>query len=983
MESRRVNSSILFAIVLVLIVQVGASSLESSEENPIERTAIVLTRTLTFDIELSELELLKMGNYDYITSEGLRRFTRPGEPLLPMKTIVTEFDKNADILDVALAYEEHVPIEGTFDIAPTPKPVTWDGWEIGEPEKNSDVYALDDYFPGEVFSYRIGEDNYKKYLYVHIYPVQYIPSRGRIEIITDIALDITYQNSSDMEPLADDLSAECIIITPQSLYPEAKQLADFHEASLGVPTSVVNTTWIEVNYLEAPDPPYIGYSDSGLNGWNQIVGYDYSLAKKTVNYLNDTSAHPNLDYVLLYGNAQMVPPSFYWYDSWVGGFMPYQGWIPTDFFYSSPDYDLTPDYAVGRLPVDGSTRAQTLNQKIVDWYTNLLPSWFNKAVVAGGTPFNTPFYVGELITQDAVNKGYFDGFDITKMFLSDWKFDRANVLNALSGGYGVMYEIGHGLGDVMIVNDSGMPGEMITTTDIMSLSPNSNVPVVVSIACINGAFDNTIMANKPFTSSNSIGESLLFSPAGAIAYVGSSRVSTGMPIGILEEGEVKITGETTMVSLLTSFWRAHYEGAGTLGFTSMDAMTYFSSGEDMGSIENKRALFEYVLLGNPVLPFTHPQQDKYSVPRTEILDVRGYEYRGNPMLIEGQVPVVGLNKPNAVDVVADSPSVNFKIVDSEAVVTMEYGSNTTTNNQTRYDFTPSRTSLLLLRAEGEDGKEGWQYMVSKFVPNFPKAPVLRLARLTGTNDEDVLVDWYKSTDEGDPRGTLNYEVYRSLNSLSGPYSKIADIPATGQSNYNYIDPGRGDGDTDNYFYYIQSMNFSAQTARSYYAGKTAGLMSEGWWLISLPLVQYDKTTSAVFRTLDFETVVTYVASDPIDPWKRYDSFKPYADLDYVDHTMGLWVNVSSSDYLTIAGLVPKSTPIVLRPGWNLVGYPTFDERNVTTEFAGISYDRIEFYEPTSPPYLLRCLLPTEDMFSGGGYWIKVSSQQVWTVYNPA
>lgn len=900
-----------------------------------------------------------------------------------MKTTISEFDKNADILEVAIAHEEWVPMQGTFYIAPTPEPVTWDSWEISEPEKDPEVYALDDYFPGETISYRVGEDNHKKYLYVHFYPVQYIPSSGKISIVTELVLEIRYQISPTEEPLADDLTAECIIITPPGYYSEAKQLATFQEDTLGVPTSVVNTTWIEAFYVEAPDPPYDGYWNSGLNGWNQIVGYDYSLAKKTVNFLRNTTAHPVLEYVLLYGNAEMVPPSFYWYDSMVGGFMPYQAWIPTDFFYSSPDYDFTPNYAVGRLPVDGTTRAQNLNQKIVNWYTNLLPSWFNKAVVAGGRPFSTSFFVGELITMDSVNRGYFDGFDITKMFLTDWKFDRTNMLSAFSGGYGVMYEIGHGLGDMMIVNDSAMPGEFVTNVDIMSLSPSNNVPVVVSIACINGAFDNTIMANKPFMSSNSIGESLLFSPAGAIAYAGASRVSSGMSVGVLEEGEVKITGETGMASLLTSFWKSHYEGAGTLGTTSMDAMAYFSSIENMGNIENKRALFEYVLLGNPVLPFTHPQQNMYNVPRTDIVNVRGYEYRGDPMLVEGQVPIVGLNKPNAVDVVADSPSVNFKMVDADAVVTMGYGSNTTTNNQTRYDFTPSRSSLLLLRAEGEDGKEGWQYMISKFVPDFPKAPVLRLARLIGPNDENVLVDWYKSPDESDPRGTVNYEVYRSTNWIEGPYNKIADVPATGQSNYNYIDPGRGDGDTDNYFYYVQSVNSTAQTARSYYAGKKAGLMSEGWWLISLPLVQYERNVTTVFRTLDFVSIVTYLAYDVDDPWKRHDSFKPYSDLEWVDHTMAIWVNVTSSDYLTMAGLVPKNTPIVLRPGWNLVGYPTFDERNVTTEFAGISYDRIESYEPTSPPYLLRRLSPTDDMYSGAGYWIKVSSEQVWTVYNPA
>ncbi|MCK4443451.1 MAG: hypothetical protein KAW09_02835, partial [Thermoplasmata archaeon] len=430
MYSKTVSRAILLTLVFVLVTQVGAYGGVLDEKYNADRSSH-LTATMRFDAPLSSFELTRIGDYDYIFSEGMEPFTEPGQPMLPMIASVMEFDRDVEILEVSASSETRVEIQGSYDLAPTPEPLTWGVDFVGDYEKDQEIYSLDDYFPGDSFSYRVGEDNHNKYIYVHFYPIQYNPVRGEVELVSQLSLDILYERSPDVQPLADDLTAECVIITPSSLHSQATQLADFHEVSLGVPTSVVNTSWIDSNYAEAPDPPYSGYRDAGLPGRGQITGYDYSLAKKTVNFLDNQSAHPNLNSVLIYGNAEFVPPSYYYYDVNYGPFSSYEGWIPTDYFYSSPDHDLTPNYAVGRLPVDGTLRAFDVNQKIMDWYSNLSPTWFEKAAIAGGKPFNTMFYIGELINQDSLNRGYFDGFDITKMHATDGRFGKDPVLDAL------------------------------------------------------------------------------------------------------------------------------------------------------------------------------------------------------------------------------------------------------------------------------------------------------------------------------------------------------------------------------------------------------------------------------------------------------------------------------------------------------------------------------------------------------------------------
>ena len=44
----------------------------------------------------------------------------------------------------------------------------------------------------------------------------------------------------------------------------------------------------------------------------------------------------------------------------------------------------------------------------------------------------------------------------------------------------------------------------------------------------------------------------------------------------------------------------------------------------------------------------------------------------------------------------------------------------------------------------------------------------------------------------------------------------------------------------------------------------------------------------------------------------------------MNHTMGLWVNVTKESNLTMAGMVPPRTTIHLHSGWNLVSFPSFN-----------------------------------------------------------
>jgi hypothetical protein len=94
--------------------------------------------------------------------------------------------------------------------------------------------------------------------------------------------------------------------------------------------------------------------------------------------------------------------------------------------------------------------------------------------------------------------------------------------------------------------------------------------------------------------------------------------------------------------------------------------------------------------------------------------------------------------------------------------------------------------------------------------------------------------------------------------------------------------------------------------------------------------------------------------------------------------MAFWVSVYINSGITVAGSVPTSTEIPLKTGWNLVGYPSFTERNVSDALSGIPYDRIEGYDILSIQRI-RLLSGNDNMKPTHGYWIRVSSDATWTI----
>lgn len=274
----------------------------------------------------------------------------------------------------------------------------------------------------------------------------------------------------------------------------------------------------------------------------------------------------------------------------------------------------------------------------------------------------------------------------------------------------------------------------------------------------------------------------------------------------------------------------------------------------------------------------------------------------------------------------------------------------------------------------------WTTIAEPLPPPPPPAPPRNTtAYLSGPQLRDVTLSWLLSIDDFPGGNVSHYDIYRRADAYNGSglgYSYLASVPKGVSA---FVDQFAGQ-DTHSYYYFVCAVNVNGSTCASDQAGKFFRALDTGPQLVSIPIIPQDESIGTVLQTAQFDNVWYYDSSS--QSWKWYMKGKSYeGELRTIDDTMGLWVNVTSSSNLVVAGSVPSSTSVTLRKGWNLVPFPSLDEGFTVSDLkAVVGATRVEGFSPTSP-YLLRVLEDWVTLASGFGYWVKVEEDTMWTVSN--
>ncbi len=260
---------------------------------------------------------------------------------------------------------------------------------------------------------------------------------------------------------------------------------------------------------------------------------------------------------------------------------------------------------------------------------------------------------------------------------------------------------------------------------------------------------------------------------------------------------------------------------------------------------------------------------------------------------------------------------------------------------------------------------------------FLRPPENLSAHLTGGNLEHVTITWGPSPDEG--LGLIaRYDVLRgeNYNATANLYTNIGSSP---NGTHQFVAAFDGEGNPNTYFFAVCAINMTNDSScADDQAAKFTRPLAAGPNLIAILLIQSDESIETVLQTVEYDKAWHYDSSS--QEWKWYVKSKTYRrGLWNVNHTMGIWVNITQNSNLTVAGVVPAQTTIHLYEGWNLVSFPS-----VNTSFtvgnlkASLPVERVEGFD-LAPPHFLRVLSDSDALLAGRAYWVRVQADVEWNV----
>ena len=335
--------------------------------------------------------------------------------------------------------------------------------------------------------------------------------------------------------------ARYLIVTHPNFLAAANALKA-HKQALGISTRVVTTAQITGGGAAA--------SKTQIRNW-------------IANYYNTHLVRPK--WVLFVGDSEFVPTHYdqnnLWDNALNAGDMWYGQFLP------GATATTIPPFGIGRFPVDTLAQANTIVSKVVafensppanpifgqDYYSRLtFAAYFQTRQSGSHTPTRDKRWfveTSEIVRNHAVGKGY----SVARLYNADsdanplfyaggasipaalkkpafaWDADSADIVAAVNQGTSILYHRDHGWW-------TGWGDPAFSTGNLGGISvTNNQFPVVFSINCASGIFDNeTVNASYvtpgggPLINSASTywAEAFLRKSDGALAVIGDSRQSS-------------------------------------------------------------------------------------------------------------------------------------------------------------------------------------------------------------------------------------------------------------------------------------------------------------------------------------------------------------------------------------------------------------------------------------------------------------------------
>ncbi|TFG05988.1 MAG: hypothetical protein EU536_00160 [Promethearchaeota archaeon] len=148
-----------------------------------------------------ELQLSNKQAFNEIEIPNIGQNLVPGEPQVPQEGLYVAIPEGATVQDIKVVKSKKKTFQLAHQLKPAPEPSRDPS---GSPALNpkQEIYDLNEAFPGELFKNlgvkQIGDVNV---IHLMIYPVQYYPASNKIDLFSQIELEVEYKLSPEKAPL--------------------------------------------------------------------------------------------------------------------------------------------------------------------------------------------------------------------------------------------------------------------------------------------------------------------------------------------------------------------------------------------------------------------------------------------------------------------------------------------------------------------------------------------------------------------------------------------------------------------------------------------------------------------------------------------------------------------------------------------------------------------------------------------------------------
>jgi hypothetical protein len=165
------------------------------------------------------------------------------------------------------------------------------------------------------------------------------------------------------------------------------------------------------------------------------------------------------------------------------------------------------------------------------------------------------------------------------------------------------------------------------------------------------------------------------------------------------------------------------------------------------------------------------------------------------------------------------------------------------------------------------------------------------------------------------------------------------------------------------------------------------VLKEGWNLISTPLVPSEESITKLLESIEglYDNVMWCNDTAEYLEWGHYHVNKTF-NVDYYgpNITNGIWVNITvagDTPFYHKGALPTQNQSINITRGWNLLGYPSLTERNLSTALGnlnlGTDIETVWTYDATLHAWLV--LNGSDRLKIGQGYWMYSKTGCTWNV----